>query len=71
VAKDQQNNNEAVEANKKMDEKFHDYGARASAPAESEADMANQKIQEVFYGNDEADNSLPVHVDVNNPPISK
>ena len=71
MAKDQQTNREAVEANQKMSEEFQDYGARASGTAESEADMANQKIQEAFYGNEDADNSLPVHVDVNNPPISK
>ena len=71
MVKNQQKENEAVEANQKMDEKFQDYGVRATAFAESEADSANQKIQEAFYGNEETDNSLPFHVDVNNPPISK
>ncbi|MGG3563879.1 hypothetical protein ABES03_20030 [Neobacillus rhizosphaerae] len=63
--------NEAVEANQQMDQLFYDFGSRSYVSEGSEEDMANNEIQEQFYGNDKADNSLPFHVDVNNPPIKK
>ncbi|OIK16566.1 hypothetical protein BIV60_03590 [Bacillus sp. MUM 116] len=63
--------NEAEEANWEISEKFKDYSARSSANVNSEADMANQQIQEQFYGEEKEINSLPFHVDVNNPPIKK
>jgi hypothetical protein len=65
------NKNEAKEANRNMSKKFKDYGARFSSSVNSEAEWANQKIQEQFYGQSEEDNLLPIHVDVNNPPIKK
>ncbi|WP_413298964.1 hypothetical protein AA0X95_14520 [Bacillus sp. 1P10SD] len=66
-----ENKNEAVEANQQMDQLFYDFGSRNSVSEGSEEDMANNEIQEQFYGNDKAGNSLPFHVDVNNPPIKK
>lgn len=71
MSKNKQTENESVEANKKMGEYFTDYNARATAPATSEAEEANQKIQEDFYGDGKKSHSLPFHVDVNNPPIKK
>jgi hypothetical protein len=62
---------ESNQANKNMSKEFKDYHARASASIDSEAEEANQKIQEAFYENKEEDHLLPFHVDVNNPPIKK
>ncbi|WML60393.1 hypothetical protein [Neobacillus sp. PS2-9] len=64
-----ENKNEAVEANQQMDQLFYDFRSRNYVSDGSEEDRANNEIQEQFYGNDKADNSLPFHVDVNNPPI--
>lgn len=61
---------EAVEANQKMDDYFNDSDYR-NIIGDSEADTANLKIQEQFYGNGNFGNSLPFHVDINNPPIKK
>jgi hypothetical protein len=66
-----ENKNEAVEANQQMDHLFYDSGSKSNVTGASEEEMANNEIQEQFYGNDKADNSLPFHVDVNNPPIKK
>jgi hypothetical protein len=62
--------NEAIEANQKMDDLFNDFGSR-NFTGDSEEETANHEIQEQFYGNDKAGNSLPFHVDINNPPIKK
>lgn len=66
-----QNENSTKEANAKMRERFKDFSARVTTEATSEAEKANQEIQEEFYGSAEQNNSLPFHVDVNNPPIKK
>ncbi|MEH7546894.1 MULTISPECIES: hypothetical protein [Bacillaceae] len=71
MLKDNQNKDSAMVANQKMSEKFKDYGAREASEVNSEADRANQEIQEKFYGKTEEDNLLPFHVDINNPPIKK
>ncbi|MBI0576355.1 hypothetical protein IEC97_03180 [Neobacillus cucumis] len=71
MREDRQFENEAEEANREMNKGFKDYGARSSAFVSSEAEEANQKIQELFYGKEKGINSLPFHVDVNNPPIKK
>lgn len=71
MREDRPYDNEAEEANWEISEKFKDYSARSSANVNSEAEEANQKIQEQFYGNEKGINSLPFHVDVNNPPIKK
>jgi hypothetical protein len=62
--------NEAIEANQKMNDLFNDFGSR-NFKGDSEEETANHEIQEQFYGNDKSDNSLPFHVDINNPPIKK
>ncbi|WP_312471371.1 hypothetical protein [Neobacillus sp.] len=62
--------NETVEANQKMDDLFNDSGSR-NMIGDSENETANHKIQEQFYGNNKTVNSLPFHVDINNPPIKK
>ncbi|MFJ7726851.1 hypothetical protein ACIQXV_11870 [Neobacillus sp. NPDC097160] len=62
--------NEAIEANKKMDELFYD-SKFSSIKGDSEVDTANLEIQEQFYGTEKEDHSLPFHVDTNNPPIKK
>lgn len=63
--------NEAVEANQKMDEWFKVDSVRESSLANSEAEWANDKIQEEFNKKTEGDNLLPFHIDINNPPIKK
>ncbi|MED1467098.1 hypothetical protein [Bacillus salipaludis] len=70
MSKSEQNKNVAKEADQKLNAHFQDYSSRASSTANSEADLANQKIQEQFYGKSE-NNFLPFHIDVNNPPIKK
>ena len=67
---DEQNKIEAKETNQYMSQKFKDYSARESSEVNSEAERANQEIQEQFYGKNE-DNLAPFHVDINNPPIKK
>jgi len=62
--------NEAIEANQKMDDFFYESGYR-NIKGDSEVDTANLEIQEQFYGPDKEDHSLPFHVDINNPPIKK
>lgn len=64
------NKNEAVEANQKMDDVFNEPGSRSTS-GDSEAETANHQIQEQFYGNQSENQSLPFHVDINNPPIKK
>ena len=68
---DEKLKSEVEQANKNMSKEFKDYSARASSPINSEANLANQKIQEQFYENEDEDNFLPFHVDINNPPIKK
>jgi hypothetical protein len=65
-----QKKNESIEANQKMDDLFNDFGSR-NIIGDSEEETAIHKIQEQFYGNDKANNSLPFHVDIDNPPIKK
>ena len=60
-----------MEVNQFLGGKFKDYTSRASSEASSDSEMANQKIQEQFYGEENTNNSLPFHVDINNPPIKK
>ncbi|MEH7335311.1 hypothetical protein V7161_22070 [Neobacillus drentensis] len=67
---EEQNKNVSKETNQFMSQKFKDYSARESSEVNSEAEMANQEIQEQFYGKNE-DNLAPFHVDINNPPIKK
>lgn len=62
--------NEAIEANQKMDDLFNDFGSR-NFTGDSGEETANHEIQEQFYGNGKEDNSLPFHIDINNPPIKK
>jgi hypothetical protein len=64
------NKNEAVEANQKMDDVFNKAGSR-SLSGDSEVETANHQIQKQFYGNENENNLLPFHIDVNNPPIKK
>lgn len=59
------------DVNVKMNEHFKDYSARGASEANSEAERANQEIQEEFYGSDEENNLLPFYVDSNSPPIKK
>ncbi|WML43096.1 hypothetical protein [Neobacillus sp. PS3-40] len=66
-----QTKNKVKETNQYLNEKFKDYSSRASSSVDSMAERANQEIQEQFYGENERDNLLPIHVDVNNPPIKK
>jgi hypothetical protein len=66
----QKEENETIEANQKMDDLFNDSGSRNTI-GDSENETANDKIQEQFYGNTKTVNSLPFHVDINNPPIKK
>jgi len=62
--------NDSIEANQEMDNYFHDSGYR-NIVGVSEEDTANLEIQENFYGTDKEIDSLPFHVDINNPPIKK
>ncbi|WHY75461.1 hypothetical protein QNH20_15065 [Neobacillus sp. WH10] len=62
--------NEAIEANQKMDDFFYESGYR-NMKGDSDIETANLEIQEQFYGTDKEDHSLPFHVDINNPPIKK
>ncbi|WP_066062037.1 hypothetical protein [Neobacillus soli] len=62
--------NEAVEANQKMDAFFLDSDFK-NTEGNSEVETANLEIQEQFYENEDEDHSLPYHVDINNPPIKK
>jgi len=71
VLKDEQNNDVAMSTNHTMSDKFKDYGARASSEVKSDAERANQEIQEQFYGETKEDNLSPFHVDINNPPLKK
>jgi C4-dicarboxylate-specific signal transduction histidine kinase len=71
VIEDEQTKNKVKETNQYPNEKFKDYNSRASSSVDSVAERANQEIQEQFYGENEKDNLLPFHVDVNNPPIKK
>jgi hypothetical protein len=71
LKKNEENNKMAMEVNQFLGEKFKDYNSRASSEASSDSERANQKIQEQFYGEEETNNSLPFHVDINNPPIKK
>ena len=71
MKKNEENNKMAMEVNQFLGEKFKDYNSRASSEASSDSERANQKIQEQFYGEEETNNSLPFHVDINNPPIKK
>jgi hypothetical protein len=66
-----ENKNEAVKANQQMDDYFNDSVTRDNFKGDTEEDIANNQIQEQFYGNEKENNSLPFHVDVNNPPIKK
>jgi hypothetical protein len=66
-----QNHNSTKEANVKMSEQFKDYDYQGTSEANSEAERANQEIQEKFYGNTEENNFLPFLVDSNSPPIKK
>lgn len=70
MSEGKQNNNDAREANQAISGKSKDYSARYSSQADTEAELANQKIQQEFYG-DQENNLLPFHVDSNNPPIKK
>ncbi|MEH7098333.1 hypothetical protein [Neobacillus vireti] len=71
MTKNEENNKIAQEANQSLGEKFKDYDSRASTEANSDSERANQEIQAQFYGEDETNNSLPFHVDINNPPVKK
>ena len=71
MTKNDANQKMAEEANQSLGEKFKDYDSRASSEVSSDAERANQKIQAQFYGEDETNNSLPFHVDINNPPVRK
>ena len=71
MKKNEENNKMAMEVNQFLGGKFKDYNSRASSEASSDSERANQKIQEQFYGEEETNNSLPFHVDINNPPIKK
>lgn len=63
--------NEAIEANQKMDDIFNEPRSR-NIIGNSAVETANLKIQEQFYENNEEENySAPYHVDINNPPIKK
>nr|WP_263327298.1 hypothetical protein [Neobacillus sp. Marseille-Q6967] len=66
-----QNKISAEDANIKMSKQFKDYSERGSNAVNSEAERANQEIQEQFYGDNEENQLLPFHIDVNNPPIKK
>jgi hypothetical protein len=64
------NKSEAIEANQQMDDLFNGSGT-SNFIGDSDAETANHRIQEKFYGDDKDDNTLPFHVDINNPPIKK
>ncbi|WP_160719369.1 hypothetical protein [Bacillus sp. USDA818B3_A] len=67
----EQSKKAAEEANHSLGEKFKDFDTRATSEVRSQSESANQQIQEQFYGEDETNNLLPFHVDINNPPIKK
>lgn len=62
--------NDASEANQRMSEIFNDNGT-GTGSGDTQVETANHQIQEQFYGNTKEANTLPFHVDVNNPPIKK
>ncbi|MEH7120357.1 hypothetical protein V7128_23485 [Neobacillus vireti] len=66
-----QQNKKAEEANHSLEEKFKNLDARVSTEVGTDSERANQQIQEHFYGENETNNLLPLHIDVNNPPIKK
>ncbi|MEH7086258.1 hypothetical protein V7139_26535 [Neobacillus drentensis] len=70
VLKESETNNATTQANQAMNKSFKDYSERMSSEPTSDTEMANQKIQEEFYQNED-DNLLPFHVDINNPPVKK
>jgi hypothetical protein len=71
VTQNTQHENESEKANQMMSEKFKDYEARTFSAADSAVESTNQKIQEMFYGNDEDKNFLPFHIESSSPPIKK
>ncbi|PFP25930.1 hypothetical protein COJ96_19460 [Bacillus sp. AFS073361] len=70
VLKEGETNNATTQANQAMSRSFNDYSERMSSQPNSDTEIANQKIQEQFYQNED-DNLLPFHVDINNPPVKK
>ncbi|WP_144553252.1 hypothetical protein [Bacillus sp. X1(2014)] len=70
VIKESETSNATTQANQAMSKSFNDYSERMSSEPTSDTEMANQKIQEQFYQNED-DNLLPFHVDINNPPVKK
>ena len=70
VLKESETSNATTQANQAMNKSFKDYSERMSSQPNSDTEMANQKIQEEFYQNED-DNLLPFHVDINNPPVKK
>ncbi|MEH7748379.1 hypothetical protein V7659_25695 [Neobacillus drentensis] len=70
MLKESETNNATTQANQAMNKSFKDYSERMSSEPTSDTEMANQEIQEEFYQNED-DNLLPFHVDINNPPVKK
>lgn len=70
VLKESETNNATTQANQAMNKSFQDYSERMSSQPNSDTEMANQEIQKQFYQNED-DNLLPFHVDINNPPVKK
>jgi hypothetical protein len=66
-----QNIQKSEEANQIMSEKFKGYNAKTISAADTEIERTNQKIQQLFYENDEEKNYLPFYIDSNSPPMKK
>ncbi len=67
----EENKNQVKKTNQNLSDEFRKHDSRASFSVYSNAETANQKIQQQFYEQKKENNLLSVHVDVNNPPIKK
>ncbi|RFU64899.1 hypothetical protein [Peribacillus glennii] len=62
---------EATQANLEINSKLEDNKVRASKEGLTEAQSANERLQEAFYGNDEDKNDFPPTYIYNNTPSIK
>ncbi|RFU60285.1 hypothetical protein [Bacillus sp. V59.32b] len=62
---------ESVKVNIELNKKLEDIKVRASTDGLSEAESANIKLQEAFYGNDEDPHTFPPTYIYNNTPAIK